>query len=104
MDEIDRILGADDSLAPSADFTARVMTAVHTATDQELAMPWGRVAFGVAACAATAASITWFVSSTDALAAFTGAATVPGAEEAVLVATLSAATAQLFRVRTETDC
>jgi hypothetical protein len=56
VDDVDRILAADDAPAPSSRFAARVMEAVEqTAVDPEpLPFPWVRLAWGIAACLGTA--------------------------------------------------
>ena len=99
MNELDRILAADDSVTPSSGFTARVMTAVDAAVTEEppLPFPWGPFALGVLACVAAATGIASFLSSADAAAAFETAAQVPGVGEALTAAVVSAAVAQVLR-------
>jgi hypothetical protein len=48
MDDLDRILSADDSIVPSSGFAARVMAAVHTeaAAPPPIPLPWRRLAVG----------------------------------------------------------
>ena len=105
MDELDRILASDDSLTPSAGFTARVMTAVQSAAVEEppLPFPWGRFAFGIAACVAAAASSAWFLASVDAAVVGKELARVPGAPEALVVAAVSVSVAEAFRLRARAD-
>lgn len=99
MTELDRILAADDSEAPSSGFTARVMTAVDAAAAEEppLPFPWRPFALGLLACVGVAASSAWFLSSVDAAVAFEGMARVPGVREALTAAVVSAAVAQMLR-------
>jgi hypothetical protein len=105
MDDLDRILAADDPLVPSAGFANRVMTAVRTAAAEEppLPFPWGRFALGVAACVAAAASGAWFLGSVDAGAVGEELARVPGAREALFVAAVSVSVAEAFRLRARAD-
>ena len=57
MDELDRLLSSEDTLAPSSGFTARVMEAVRDAAAEPPALPfpWGRFVTGVLACVVCAA-------------------------------------------------
>lgn len=57
-DELDRILGSDELLAPSAGFAAAVMDRVGQDASQPapLRFPWGRFLAGLLACGAVAAS------------------------------------------------
>ena len=52
MDELDRILGRNEDLRPSAGLTDAVMEAVRdeAATPAPLAFPWMRLVAGLAAC------------------------------------------------------
>jgi len=105
MDELDRILAAADPLVPSAGFANRVMTAVRTAAAEEppLPFPWGRFAFGIAACVATAVSSAWFLASVGAGAVAQELARVPGAGAALFVAAVSVSAAEAFRLRARAD-
>ena len=99
MNELDRILAADDSVTPSSGFAARVMTAVDAAAAEEppLPFPWRPFALGILACVAVAVCCASFLSSADAAAALEGVARVPGAGEALAAAAISAAVAQVLR-------
>jgi hypothetical protein len=101
MNELDRVLAADDPLTPSSGFTARVMTAVADAAAETppLPFPWVRFALGVLACAVAAVSIASFLSLAGARQALEGVADMPGVSEALTAAVLSAAAAQVFRHR-----
>ena len=105
MDDLDRILAADDPLVAPAGFTNRVMTAVRTVANEEppLPFPWGRFALGLAACVAAAASSAWFLSSVGAGAVAQELARVPGASEALVVAAVSVSVAEAFRRRARAD-
>ena len=105
MDEIDRILAADDPLVPPAGFTARVMTAVREAGAEEppLPLPWGRFALGLAASVATAVSIASVLSSPGGSAALAEVLAVPGVSEALFAAAVSVALAQALQVRARAD-
>ena len=106
MDELDRILAADDSVVPSSGFTARVMAAVDAAATEAppLPFPWGPFVLGALGCVGVAASTAWFLSSVNAAAAFEAVAQVPGVSEALTAAVVAAAGAQGFRHQTRADC
>jgi hypothetical protein len=59
-DEIDRILSSEPGLEPSSGFVRAVMQSVHleaeAAATPPLRFPWGRFAFGLAACLVLAAA------------------------------------------------
>jgi hypothetical protein len=57
MDELDRILAAEDGIEPSSGFADTVKRAIATeAEDRALPLPWGRWALGMAACLVLAAA------------------------------------------------
>lgn len=64
MNDLDRLLGENDALVPSAGFTTRVMEAVVEATTEPppLPFPWARFGLLVLACAVWAASAAWLPS------------------------------------------
>ena len=53
LDEIDRALREDRTIAPAPDFTGRVMRSVRQKADEReaLAFPWSRFAWGLGTCA-----------------------------------------------------
>ncbi|MFI5183949.1 MAG: hypothetical protein ACHQNV_06105 [Vicinamibacteria bacterium] len=57
-DELDRILGSDESIGPSSGFAAAVMHRVRerAAEPAPVAFPWGRFAVGLFACGVAAAA------------------------------------------------
>lgn len=101
MDELDRMLAADDQLVPSRGFTARVMEAVDTAATEPppLPFPWARFAIGVGACLACGASWAWALDSVDAVAVLEGLDMLPGLGEALVTAVVSVSVAQVLRHR-----
>jgi hypothetical protein len=70
VDDLNRLLAEDDTLAPSSGFTDRVMTAVAEADAEPPPMPfpWARFGVLVLTCAAWTASGAW-LATTPALAA-----------------------------------
>lgn len=57
MDDLERILSAEDSVEPSAGFTSVVMAAVHRqAAEPPLPFPWFRFAALLVACLVMAAT------------------------------------------------
>jgi hypothetical protein len=57
MDELDRILAAEDGIEPSSGFADAVNRAIASdAEDRALRLPWGRWAVGMAACLVLAAA------------------------------------------------
>ena len=58
MDDLDRVLSANDTLVPSSGFAARVMDAVRDDVEEQppLAFPWRPFLIGVMACLVWAGS------------------------------------------------
>jgi len=104
MDELDRILAEDDSLAPSRGFTARVMEAVDAAATEPppLPFPWVRFAIGVGACLVCGASWAWVLDSVEVAAVLEELDMLPGLGEALVAAAVSVSVAQVLRHRART--
>ena len=87
MDDLDRILSADDPLVPSSGFAARVMEAVQQAAEEPapLRFPWWRFSVGVLASVVWAAAT---VSAVPGLGLSLSAEALPG--DAVFRASLVA--------------
>lgn len=104
MDELDRILAADDPLVPSAGFTARVMAAVDAqASEPPLPFPWARFLLGVGACLACGASWAWALDRVEATAVLEALEMLPGLGEALLAAVVSVSVWEVIRHRARAD-
>jgi hypothetical protein len=69
MDDLDRVLSSEDSLAPSSGFASSVMDAVHeraAAPNASPPFPWGRCLLGVGACVAWAFATVSLANGVDA--------------------------------------
>ena len=107
MDDLDRILLADERITPSASFGRGVMDAVDALAVEpaSLPFPWARLATGVLACAALTACAAWldrmggFSSLALPLSELAGVSTELGYAAATVAFSLAVVSVQKARAR-----